>query len=147
MIGKLKSMIRNLRADVIDFVPVKAMLIKFEGQGASNPTIITEYNILTLTRSGVGVYAGTVDQGTILGQSIFTASVFSSGFVIAPSVGSDFFTLNFVSTGALTFDISVLEVVQGSGNKLDFNPYDILAGDTVSATLLLNLGDGSLLPA
>lgn len=147
MIGKLKSMISKLRGEVLSFVPVKAMMLKFEGNGASNPTIDTQYNVASVTRSGVGVYAGTLTQGTFFGEDIFAESIFTSSFVIAPSLTSDMFIVSFVATGALTFDVSVLEVVQGAGNRLDFNPYDILAGDFISASLYLNLGDGSLPPA
>jgi len=45
------------------------------------------------------------------------------------------------------FTITVSEMIQGTGNRLDFNPYDIIAGDNISVNIFVNAGDGQLPPA
>lgn len=147
MLGKLKSMISRLRDDLIDYAPIKGLMLAIEGNGASDPTIITGYNIDAVTRTGVGVYEVTLVQNTFYGIAIGDVSVSAIGYTIAPTVTTELYAVSVVSTGALTFDIEVSEVTQGTGNKLDIAPYDIVSGDSVSAALYMNLGGGELPPA
>lgn len=146
MIGKIKSMLTAFARDTLNFHPVKGMMIRFEGAGASNPTINTQYNVLTLTREGIGDYKLTPERGTAYGKPLGDVSVLTTGFTIAASIVSEAHFLTVVPDGADAFDILVTEMTVGVGNKLEVNPYDILSGDFVSINIFLNVGTGQLLP-
>jgi len=144
--GKLKSMITNLEKDVLEFTALKGMMLTFTGNGAANPTIVTEYNIASLTRTGVGAYRATLKQGTIYGIDISSIAVLTHGSSIVASAGSDFFSVDGKFATPSDFDITVNEVIQGAGTRLTKQPYDVIASDTVSFSLLVNAGGGELLP-
>ncbi len=147
VIGKLKAMIQVLRGDVIAFAPLKGMMVKFTGNGTGNPTIVTGYNVLTVIRTGVGIYNVTPIQDTVFGTTIEQISTFSTGFNISSSTTSDAHFVRIVPGAGTTFDIIVTEMTQGSGNRIDFIPFDIQSADIVSGNIFLNLGDGDILPA
>ena len=146
MIGKLKSVIEKLRDDIISFVPLKGMMLSIEGAGASDPTIKTSYNVTSAARTAIGVYQITLKQSTFFGVLIGSKGVPTLSFDIAPSATSDFFTVEIVEVFSNIFELKVFEVAQGTGNRLDITPYDILVNDNINTTILLNVGNGRLPP-
>lgn len=140
MLGKLKSIINKLRNEVIQFLPLKGLMIRVEGNGLGNPIIQLEYNVSSVARTGVGVYRLTISQETFYGIPVIPNSVATLTYDIAPNVNTDayYVALNVISTTVI--DVQVFEAAQGAGNKIQYNPYDILAGDTISGSLLFNSG-------
>ena len=139
--GKIKSYITKLINNIYNFMPFKAAMLRFEGNGASDPTIEVQYNITSLVRTGTGVYRITITRPTFLGVSVSNFTVASITHSIAPSVNSDFFTSEAITVSSTIFDVQVSEVSQGTGNRLDILPYDIVAGDRVHIMLLMSLGN------
>jgi hypothetical protein len=146
MLGKLRSMINLVRLDVTNFTPLKGMLLAITGAGASNPTIDTKYNVTTVVRTGVGVYRVTAIQGTVFGESLTGNSIILVSHSIQPSAVSEAHFAQLVAVSNTEFDIEVTEMTVGGGNKLEVNPYDIIAGDGVDVSVLINLGIGKLPP-
>jgi len=68
VIGKLKVMIIRLRNQLISYLPLKGLMLRIEGAGASDPVIKVNYNVLTVVRTGVGIYVITPVQITFFGQ-------------------------------------------------------------------------------
>lgn len=147
MIGKLKTMVSDLRYRIINMVPIKGLMLSIIGAGTSAPAIQTSYNVASVTRTGVGVYSVTYQATTFFGTNIATDIIVTSGHVIAPSAGSEFFVVSVTKGVGQTFDITVEEVVVGGGNKLEVQPYDLLATDSVDVSGLINAGHGILPPA
>jgi len=141
-IGKVKAMITELRNDVFNYIPIKGAMLKIGGNGiAANPSIIVSYNVASVARTGVGVYRITLNQSTVLGASILSNGVSSIDFIIAPTITSELFSAELVNISALVFDLITKEGVVAGGNKLEFNPYDIIPGDTVSIMSLISFGN------
>jgi hypothetical protein len=139
--GKIKSYITKLINNIYNFMPFKAVMLRFEGNGASDPTIEVQYNVTSLVRTGIGAYRITITKPTFLGVSVSNFTVSSITHSVAPSVNSDFFTSEAISVSSTIFDVQVSEVSQGAGNRLDILPYDIIAGDRVHVMLLMSLGN------
>jgi len=146
VIGKLKSMIRRLRGDIISYAPIKGIMLRFEGNGTGNPTILVNYNVASVTRVGVGLYQAVPLQTTMYGQNIVDNSTTTQGFFIQPTAVSEAHFVSVTASGA-NFNINVTELTVGGGNKLEVNPYDIIAGDRISINVFVNAGDGDILPA
>lgn len=146
MLGKLKSAISALRDDVVQNFPLKGAMVRIVGNGVGNPTISNTYNIASVVRTGVGVYRGTMTQGSFYGVDLLTNGVFTSGFTIVASANTDNFLVNFTTVSPGIFDCKVYEISQGAGIRLTITPYDILATDTISCALLLNVNRGRLPP-
>ena len=146
MLGKLKSMINILTNEVINFTALKGAMLNIEGAGAGNPVINDSYNVTSVTRTGVGVYNVVPIQNTFYGLDIFTNSTRAANGVIAPTAASDAHFVELKTGVGSTFDIVITEMVQGVGNRIDFNPYDIIAGDNVTVSVLVNSGLGQLPP-
>ena len=53
MLGKLKSIVNKLRNEILQFLPFKALMVRIEGAGASDPIIQLEYNVDSVVRTGV----------------------------------------------------------------------------------------------
>jgi len=143
-VGKLHSMLENLRRKVIGTTMIKGAMLRLEGNGLSDPTIITAYNIESLGRTSVGVYRGVIQQSTFQGVELISTGIPTLLEVIAPSINTDAFYVRLAPVTGTDFDIEVFEVAQGLGNKIQYTPYDIIAGDIIVASLQLNGGDGSL---
>jgi len=146
MLGKLKSMIIDLRRRIFDFVPLKGMMLSFEGAGASDPAIITSHNVVSITRTGVGVYNVVLKQITVFGVSIISIGIPTVSFNIATTLVSEAHFVSIKDGAGNSFNIFVTEMTVGGGNKLEVNPYDIIAGDEIRASILLNSGSGELPP-
>jgi len=141
-IGKIKAMVTELRNDILNYMPIKGVMLKIGGNGiAANPSIIVAYNIASVVRTGIGVYRITLNQSTALGTSILSNGVSSIDFIIAPTVTSELYSAEIVNISTLIFDLITKEGVVGGGNKLEFNPYDIIPGDTVSIMSLISFGN------
>lgn len=146
MLGKIKSMVTALRAEIIQFLPLKGMAIRVTGNDTSNPSIISSYNVDSVTRTGVGVYRLVLTQETFFGIGILANAVSTINYSIEPSLNSDLFSVQIDVVSLTEFDIKVYEVAQGTGNRLDISPYDIQVTDTISGSFLLNINDGRLPP-
>lgn len=147
MLGKLKSIVNKLRNEILQFLPFKALMIRVEGAGASDPTIQLEYNVGSVVRTGAGVYRLTLKQATFYGIPLLDNSVSTLNYSIAPNVNTDAYYVSLSPISSTEADIEVFEIAQGAGNKLQYIPYDIIAGDTVSGSLMLNSDiDGQRLP-
>ena len=146
MLGKIKAMLSTLRSDIRNNIPIKGLMLSVEGNGGANPSIITSYNVLSIIRTGVGVYNVTPIQDTYFGISIANNSVITSGFSIAPSITSELFNVDITPGAGNTFDVNVFELTVGLGSKLEVSPYDILPGDILGFNLLINAGFGELPP-
>ncbi len=132
-------MVSQLRLDVIAYLPLKAVMLNIEGAGGANPIIEANYNIDTVVRTGVGVYRITILQATMFGVSIENNGVPNIGNAIQASLSSDAHDIKILTISPTEFDLIVTEIIQGSGNKLEFQPYDIIAGDDVGLTILLTI--------
>jgi len=139
-------MIELLRRDVVNYAPLKGLLLAITGNGGSDPSIATSYNVLTVTRTGIGVYRVTAIQNTIFGFSIGSNSAIALSHSIQPSVVSEAHFVRVIAVSPGIFDIEVTELTVGGGNKLEVNPYDILSSDGVDVTFLINAGLGKLPP-
>ena len=140
-------MISNLRGDVKDFSVFKGLLLSISGNIAtSDPVVNVEYNIASVVRTGIGVYRITAKQDTIFGLLVGANSIVTISHTIQPSAASEAHFVRLVKVSSITFDIEVTEMTVGAGNKLEVNPYDIIAGDGVDTAFLLHLGLGKLPP-
>lgn len=145
--GKLKSSIGELQFAVANFTFLKGMALRIEGNGGSDPDISVQYNIDTVVRQSEGVYRATLTQDTFFGTLIADNSITTVSFSIVNDGDSDGHFVSVAKITDLTFDISVVGLIQGTGNRIDFDPYDIVAGDFVDIGLLLDAGFGELPPA
>ena len=143
---KRRTQLGELNAALINYVPLKGLMLQMTGANLLDPTIVNSYNVTSLTRTGVGTYQITVTQNTFYGLDITTFFVPVFSWVIAPSVTSSLYSVEVVNTGAATFDISVYAIIQGAGTTLARSPYDLLGADSVALSFVLNAGDGSLPP-
>jgi len=81
--GKLKVMIIKLRNQLLSYLPLKGLMLRIEGAG--DPVIKVNYNVLTVNRTGVGIYVITPVQTTFFGVDIISNSTAVLGFAINPS--------------------------------------------------------------
>jgi hypothetical protein len=146
--GKLKSMISGLRSSIISSVLLKGSTLRMEGNGASDPTLANTYNAASVIRQGVGVYRVQVKQITFYGVNILDRGTPALSYIITGDPTTDLHSITFQpgSGAANEFDIEVLAIEQGTGNRLDIVPYDLIAGDFVYFSLEVNAGDGDLPP-
>lgn len=147
-VSKVRAELLRFIDGAISFFPAKGVVVTFEGQGLSDPLISNLYNVDTVTRIGIGLYRVKVLQTTFWGQNIFERATPKLESIIPSNPDSDLHDLEFLDAGAGDdeFDIQVKEVVQGAGNQLDVNPYDIEAGDFVFVGLDINIGRNDDLP-
>ena len=145
MLGKVKSMISQLRVFLINAVWWKGGSLSFEGAGLSDPITSAEYNIDSVTRSGIGVYDIMLTQETFYGIDVVDFGIPTLTFDINTDANTELHAVKFaaIAGGAR---VTVLAVVQGTGNRLDFDPYDIEAGDHIHMSLMVNAGVGGLPP-
>ncbi len=145
-IAKLKSMINLVDENIINTTFLKGFAFRLEGQGVSNPLVTVGYNIRSVIRTGKGVYRVTLTQDTFFGFDVIDNALVSNSWNIINDAASDghFVTLTDVSPGVA--DITVVNIEQGTGNRIDFNPYDLVAGDFVDIAGMLNVGSGELPP-
>jgi len=140
-------MISVLKRDVDDFSIFKGLLLSISGDVAtSNPVVNVEFNVASVVRTGIGVYRITAKQSTFFGVPIGVNSIVTISHTIQPTAISEAHFVRLVRVNTITFDIEVTEMTVGGGNKLEVNPYDIISGDGVDTSFLLQLGLGRLPP-
>jgi len=146
--GKLKSMINRLSGRVINNVLLKGVTIILEGDGANDPILTNDYNVVSVIRQGIGIYRVQVKQITFHGVNIFLRGIPNLESVITSNANTDLHEVGFQLSGGGSneFDIQVFAIEQGTGNRLDIVPFDIEAGDFVYMSLEVNAGDGDLPP-
>ena len=146
--GKLKSMINRLRRSVVDSVLLKGVTLNIEGDGVNDPILTNDYNVVSVVRQSTGLYRVQVKQTTFYGVNIFDRGIPNLQLVITSDIATDMHTANFLVSGgaANEFDIEVLSIEQGAGNRLDILPFDIETGDFIYMSLEVNAGDGDLPP-
>lgn len=145
MLGKLKSMIASLRDSVINITFLKGLTSRIEGQGVGQPIVTNDYNIESIVRTGVGVYEYTPKQTTFFGGNIVDRGLPSVSLSISSNPATDLHEYTLVA-GVGIVTISVTAIEQGAGNRLDFLPYDLEAGDYLYLAYLVNAGLGKLPP-
>jgi hypothetical protein len=136
--GKLKGMIDYLGKLSNSIYPIKSCLLKLVGNGVSNPIILTSYNVLSATRSGVGAYLITFEQSTFNGIDLAVNSVYSNDFKIAGNATSDLFGVE-VSVGVGSFTINTYQYII-VGPKITKTAYDLALLDSVNVCALLSGG-------
>ena len=134
--------------DVMKYQGLNAWSATIDGNGAADPTLsVPSYNIASVTRLSVGVYEYALVQTQMFGVPIENRTFPNSpGFVIQSSVVSDAYIVSFVPGATGLFQIHVKALILGQGNKFEAVPYDIVAGDAISTSASLYLGDGKLPP-
>ena len=145
MLGKVRAMINKLQSMLVNTVWFKGFGVSFQGQGVADPLISNGYNVESITRTGVGVYTVTPTQSTFFGVSIIENSFPTISYAISPSAETSLFIVGIIGSGG-DATITVKAAIQGAGNQIDVVPYDLVAGDFISATLLLTVGTGELPP-
>ena len=145
MLGKVRAMINKLQSVLVNTVWFKGFGVSFEGQGAVSPIVGNSYNVGSVVRTGVGVYTVTPTQATFFGVNVIEKSFPTISYAISPSAETALFIVGIVGSGGDAL-ITVKAAVQGAGNQIDVLPYDLVAGDFISATLLLTVGTGELPP-
>lgn len=144
--AQLEKLARDIEAALINYVPLKGLMLQMKGAGTANPTIVNSYNLSALNRTGTGTYQITVQQNTFYGLDMFNFFVPVFSWVISPSANTALFSVDVQNTGSFTFNISVYEVTQGAGVALSRTLYDLQTTDTVALAFVLNAGDGRLPP-
>ena len=144
MLGKVKSLVSKLRRDVINNVPIKGVMGRIEGNGLSDPTIITSYNLASVVRTGVGVYRATLQQDTMYGIDLLDTGVYAESHSITSDPNTDLHIVRLVPVSSTEVDIEVYAVEQGLGIRIDITPYDFDVGDSISVGLYINAGNGEL---
>jgi hypothetical protein len=144
-----KKELDSLAEDILNtfsFFPVKACSFLVDGNGVSNPVVQHSYNVSSIVRSGVGIYTVTLLQGTINGQSIQSRHTYTIEHLINPSASSDQYRVEVSSFVGSTLVLSVYAVTVGAGTRLEYTPYDLQVGDSVTFNILMNSGSGLLPP-
>ena len=133
-----------------NYVAIKACQLNFTVDGSNNIVYNVEFNINTSSSSrvGVGLYEFVLTQTTFDGDDLLSNLTVSMQEEIADSLNSAAYHLSFDNSGlpAGTFRIQVQIIEQGTGNRLEYNAYDLQPGDSVSLTALFNI-PGSVLPS
>lgn len=129
-------------------VPVKGAMLAFTVDGLNEPNVLLKFNIKTnSSRISAGLYEFEIEQLTFKSVDILENSITTLSWVIAPSAVSESYNVAFVSTATPgKFRIQVTVIEQGVGNKLTIVPYDLVIGDKVSLSALLNI-PGTVLPS
>jgi len=144
------SDIKTIQDAIQDYVAIKAVQLNFTVDGSNNIVHNLDYNIDTSASSRIstGVYEFSLDQATILGNSVVDNSTASLAWVIAANANSELFQVNFEEVDGDTFRLNVHEfTVVGASNKLTLAKYDLAPGDTVTVTVLFNVPGAGLPPA
>jgi hypothetical protein len=141
MLGKVMASIAAFVARGNSVYPVKGAMIRFQGAGGANPTTITSYNC-TVVRNAAGVYRVTVTNSSMLSLALQTDGIKSVHSLIAPTANTAFFDVQVTVVSATQFDIKTYEITQGAGTTLARAAYDIIAGDFIDFSILLNAGSG-----
>lgn len=144
MLGKLKALVTDLSRLVRNVYPVKGAFIRFQGAGASNPTVVDSYNC-SVSRTGVGTYRITVTQQTAFGKTI-TDGVKTVSIRVAPTGTTAVFYAQATVISATVIDIVVYSVTLGASPALARTAYDIVAGDFVDFSVLVSGGNSRLPP-
>lgn len=144
--AQLDKLARDVEQALINYVPIKGLMLQMKGTGAADPNIVNSYNVASLTRTGTGTYQITVTQNTFYGLDMFNFFVPVFSWVIAPSATSALYSVDVQNTGAFTFNISVYAITQGAGTTLARTLYDLQTTDNVAISFVLNTGDGRLPP-
>jgi hypothetical protein len=138
MLGKLKALISESFRDSKSFFCVKGCLINFTGNGGSDPTNVSSYNVQAVTRFSPGVYFVDLIQDTFYGVDISNNSTISCSWKITPTASTDAFDVSAsVSGGIITVTVYELTVV---ASKIVRVLYDIQSSDTISITLITSGG-------
>lgn len=143
MLGKLKAMITAAQLADSSVYPVKGCMLRFQGAGAANPSVLTSYNC-SVARNAAGVYRVTLAASTAFGVSISTHGVKTLSHLIAPIAATDLFDAQVTIVSATVFDIKTYSIIQGAGTTLTRAAYDIIAGDFIDFSILVNAGSGVL---
>lgn len=127
---------RGRERDLRSFYPAKGAAVKLEGQGGSDPTIISRYNIASVTRTGTGVYEVTLTQNECQGVDIV-----SEGFLVDSSrIASATCIVDTVPTAPNQYIVTVYELGV-SGASVTKTPVDIAIGDYIDLVLLISIND------
>lgn len=143
MLGKLKSMVTGLSRRSDNIYPVKAAMVQFTGNGAANPTTVHSYGC-TVVRNAAGVYRVTMASNKYLGSTIVVKSCIALHWSIAPIAATSLFAAEARAVAPTLFDIRVYSITQGAGTDLVRTAYDIVVGDVIDFSVLLNAGTGLL---
>lgn len=146
MLGKLKSMISQLRSDLYGLMPVKGMAVRLGGAGASAPSVTNEYNYSAIARVGVGAYRVTLAQDSVYGSLVIDNGFPSVNHVISPTATTDLYTVDVTKVSDSQLDVKVYEVYLGGGFDLVKNPYDLQIGDYVHLMINMNIDTGRISP-
>lgn len=128
MVSDYASISRTIN-QLLNIVPMKGMIFTFNGNGTSQPSLVTSYNVSTLVRVSTGLYRATYENSVINGGSIETDYVYSSGYHFVDSADH----LIEITKGNGFFDINTW-VIQ-SGVKA---ASDISTGDEISVSIWIN---------
>ncbi len=146
------SEIARLEADKVNvlsflqFAFIKAMRLLATGNGASNPTIDSQYNVATIARTAAGTYRITLTQNIFWGIALTEDnSMLIPAVKLPSSANAQVQYLYFVSAGV--YDLFVYEL-SPSGPQGSIIPvlYDLEAGDTMEVLGWMDAGDGTLPP-
>ncbi|MFV2055128.1 MAG: hypothetical protein ACC707_01620 [Thiohalomonadales bacterium] len=128
MVSDYSNLTRSLNR-LLDISALKGLVFKFKGAGAVDPTIVTSFNLASLTRVSVGVYRATYSQKILNGVDVTKDSLHHAGYVFGDNNDH---AIEIISTVAGSFDIRVW---QTNSTKV---AYDLVGGDEVSISILLN---------
>lgn len=123
--------------------PTAGCMFRISGNGASNPTIISSYNVTSITRTGAGTYRVTLKQSTVYGVGITSLGVLSAFWKIVPTGSTDSFEVTGTVISATQVDIEVYALTV-SGSKIVRTLYDFVSTDFIHVNALVSAGDGTL---
>lgn len=135
---------------ILQNLPWKAIYVKLDGNGVSNPTVVDQFNVSGVTRLGVGLYRVQLISEIIRGIS-FVDHVYVNDVVTVLAINQPADTEHFIVEVADTdptaghYDLQVFGFHVPPNDKLTLVPYDILPGDDLEFSGTLNLGDGVII--
>ena len=147
-VSTLENSVAAIQVVVANFSLLKGLKLKFTVDVSNNILHTINYNINTVSSSRIstGVYRFTLLQDTFYGYGVIANSTAALTFVIADSATSEGYKVDFAEVTASTFEIRVQSITQGTGNKLQLDPYDLQPGDTITTTAMFGFPTSELPP-